>query len=156
MTFNEEEYAISSDLENITERLVVYLDQENTHGESWNYYCNGQIVRAAVYKNRISGTVRELYDEYYIQITADEHEITSSCSCGSRDQVCKHVISLLYSWVNDRDGFLDVGKVIKQLYSMEKADLVSVIERILQTDPSTARFVKPPDEEFEDFLEDGF
>ncbi|NOZ61215.1 MAG: hypothetical protein GXO74_06000 [Calditrichaeota bacterium] len=138
----DEDNKIVEELMNISERMVALLDNENTDGESWDYYCNGQVVKAAVFRNKITATVREVVDEFQIQIIADGRQLLSSCSCGARDRLCKHVISLLYSWVNDREDFLDVGRMVENLDSMEKSELVEVIERILRTDPSKARFLK--------------
>lgn len=45
MAFIKEQYEISPELKEITERQISILDQENTNGEGWEYYCNGQIVR---------------------------------------------------------------------------------------------------------------
>ena len=151
MDNKKNEYAISAELDNISERQVALLDQENTDGETWDYHCSGQVSMAAVFKDTLSGTVREIVDEYDIKITANEHEILSSCSCGSREGVCKHVISLLYSWVNDREDFTNVGKVVQSLDDMEKNDLVSIIERILEKDPGKVKFVKRLDDQIDEF-----
>ena len=150
----EEDYKISSDLMSISERMVVMLDQENADGEAWDYYCTGQIVKPAVFRNKITGTVRELVDEYQIEIIAEDRQIFSSCTCGTKDKVCKHVISVLYSWVNDREDFMDVGRMVKDLDNMEKSELINIIQRILTIDPSKARFLKRHYEDEYDIDED--
>ena len=155
MNFNEEKYAITSELKNINERQITFLDQENTNGESWEYYCTGQIVKAVVHCNGISGTIREYLEEFNVEITVDEHEIISTCSCGLNDPVCKHVISLLYSWVNDREDFINIGNLVKRLYDMDKQELIEVMERIFQNDPAKARFIKKNDFDEDDFDENG-
>ncbi len=142
MNSNNNQLKIADELVSINERQVNLLDQENTDGESWNYYCTGQIVRPAVFENRISGTIREYLEEFNVEITATNHEISSSCTCSSRVKVCKHVISLLYSWVNDREEFINVGRVVNNLQDLSKIDLVKIIERIIQHNPSNIRFVK--------------
>ena len=142
MAFSEESYKISSELEDINERQVGILDQESTDGEGWEYYCNGQIVRAAVIGNRIVGTIREYLEDFNVVIKVDDKEITTSCSCGTREGVCKHIIALLYSWINDKDDFVNIGDQIKQLHLMEKQELIDVIERIIQNDPINVRFFR--------------
>lgn len=142
MDYSEESYKISSELEDINERQVGILDQESADGEGWEYYCNGQIFRAAVLGNRISGTIREYVEEFNVVIRVDDHEITTSCTCGSREGVCKHVIALLYSWINDKDDFINIGNEIKRLHLMEKQELIDVIERIIQNDPVNIRFFR--------------
>ncbi len=140
MTYSDDVYEIAPDLKEINEHQVGILDQENTNGEGWDYYCNGQIIRAAVFGNRITGTVREYIEEFNVEIRAGHHEITTSCTCGTRQGVCKHIIALLYSWINDKEDFINIGDQIKKLYNMEKQELIDVIERIIQNDPINVRF----------------
>jgi len=136
----EEDFTIAPELLKINERQIAILDQENTDGEGWDYYCNGQVVRAAIYQNRIVGTVRELVETFDVEIKVEQNEIITSCSCGSREGVCKHTVAFLYSWVNDRSDFLNVGNSIKKLYTMEKRDLIDIIVRVIQNDPTNVRF----------------
>ncbi len=140
MAYREEIYEIAPELKQINERQVGILDQENTDGLGWDYYCNGQIVRAAVLGNRITGTVREYLEEFNVEIRVDLYEITTSCTCGTRKGVCKHIIALLYSWIHDKEDFINIGNQIKKLQSMEKQELIDVIERIVQNDPINVRF----------------
>ena len=150
MNFDKEKNIISKDLESINERQVAILDQDSTNGESWDYYCNGQIINATVNKNRISGIVRELGDEFHIEITVSENEISSYCSCGLKESVCKHVIALLYSWVNDREDFVNINSLIKRLHQMEKHELIEIFERIFEDSPANARFINKFENEFDD------
>ena len=78
MSYDEDLYTIAPELREINERQIGILDQENTDGEGWDYYCNGQIVRAAVLGNRISGTIREYTEEFDVVIRVDLHEVTTS------------------------------------------------------------------------------
>jgi len=126
----------------INERQIGILDQENANGQGWDYYCNGQIIRAAVSGNRITGTVREYLQEFHVQIRVNGYEITTSCTCGTRTGVCKHIIALLYCWIHDKEDFINIGDQVKKLYAMEKQELIDVIERIIQNDPINVRFFK--------------
>lgn len=140
MLHSEDLYMIAPELEDINERQIGILDQESTNGEGWDYYCNGQIIRAAVLGDRITGTVREYTDEFNVVIRVDHHELTTSCSCGTRQGVCKHIVALLYSWIHDKCDFINIGDQIKRLHNMEKQQLIDVIERIIQNDPINVRF----------------
>jgi hypothetical protein len=140
MLFGEETYEIAPELKEINEHQIGILDQETTEGEGWDYYCNGQIIRAAVAGNRISGTVRDYLEEFDVVIRVDQHEITTSCTCGTRQGVCKHIVALLYSWIHDKEDFINIGNQVKKLQSMDKQQLIDVIERILQNDPINIRF----------------
>jgi len=141
MDFNDNNCEISPDLKTINERQIGILDQENTDGQGWEYYCNGQIIRAAVLGNKISGTVREYFEEFDVEIRVDHHEISTSCTCGTRDAICKHSLALLYSWIHDQRDFINIGDQIKRLHDMEKYELIDVIERILVNDPVNVRFL---------------
>jgi uncharacterized Zn finger protein len=145
MAFIKEEYEISPELRQISERQISILDQENTNGEGWEYYCTGQIVQAAVLKNRISGTIREYLEEFHVQIQIDEHEVVTSCSCDTGEVVCKHIVALLYSWINDTEDFVNIGNLVKRLYKMEKQDLIDALERVIQSDPRNIRFLERPE-----------
>jgi uncharacterized Zn finger protein len=140
MSYDEDLYTIAPELREINERQIGILDQENTDGEGWDYYCNGQIVRAAVLGNRISGTIREYTEEFDVVIRVDLHEVTTSCTCGTKQGVCKHIVALLYSWIHDKEDFINIGDQIKKLHNMEKQQLIDVIERIVQNDPINVRF----------------
>jgi uncharacterized Zn finger protein len=140
MSYDEDLYTIAPELREINERQIGILDQENTDGEGWDYYCNGQIVRAAVLGNRISGTIREYTEEFDVVIRVDLHEVTTSCTCGTKQGVCKHIVALLYSWIHDKEDFINIGDQIKKLHDMEKQQLIDVIERIVQNDPINVRF----------------
>lgn len=155
MENKDDDYEIAPELQEITERQVGILDQENTNGEGWEYYCNGQVIRAAVFGNRISGTIREYLEEFNVEIRVDEHEIMTSCTCGSRDGVCKHTIALLYSWINDQKDFINVGDQIRKLQRMEKQDLIEALERIIRYDPINIRFLKNYQDYDEDFNVEG-
>ncbi|UCE07108.1 MAG: SWIM zinc finger family protein [bacterium] len=140
MAYSEDSYEIAPELKDINERQVGILDQENTDGQGWDYYCNGQIIRAAVLGNRITGTVREYIEEFNVEIRVDRYEITTSCTCGTRQGVCKHIVALLYSWIHDKEDFINIGDHIKRLHDMNKQELIDVIERIIQNDPINVRF----------------
>lgn len=155
MAFIKEDYEIAPELKAITERQVTILDQESANGEGWDYYCNGQIVRAAVYKNRISGTIREYLEEFHVQIVVSEHEIMSSCTCGSREGACKHIVAFLYSWINDHQDFLNIGQTVEQLYQMNKEELIGALERMIQNDPRNVQFINPDEYTEEELNVDG-
>lgn len=141
MKIESPKYSISSALNNITERQIALLDQENTDGLGWDYYCNGRITQPTVLNDRISGLIKELGEVFQVEITAHENEISSKCSCGIRDGVCNHVVALLYSWVNDRADFINIGTLIGRLQHKDKSELIELIERIFANDPTNSRFI---------------
>jgi len=132
--------SISPLLENISQQQVVVMDQDNTDGEGWDYYCNGQVVHAVVFKNEISGIVREYLDDYKVQIRADEFEISCMCTCDSENVICKHVVALLYSWVNDKSDFINLQNFIEELEIMDKESLIKAVEQFIADDPRNIKF----------------
>ena len=155
MGIAKEEYEISSALKAITEKQIGIIDQENLNGEGWEYYCNGQIVHAAVLRNKISGAIREFLEEFQVTIQMDEHEIMTSCSCGTRNGICKHVVALLYSWINDQQDFVNIGTLVERLHDFEKQDLINLLQRIIENDPVNARFLDRQDYDENDFQLEG-
>lgn len=155
MNFSKEEFAISPALQAITEKQIGILDQEQINGEGWEYYCNGQIVHAAVLKNKITGTIREYLEEFHVAIQVDEHEFMTSCSCGTRNGICKHIVALLYSWINDQDDFTNIGVLIERLHGFEKQALIDLIQRIIENDPVNARFFDAYEYDEHDFQLEG-
>ena len=133
---------ISSLLLNITQDMVTYLDQENTSGEGWNYYCNGQVVNALVNKNMISGIIREILDDYNVEISVEENEILYSCNCSSEKNICEHVVSLLYSWVFDSIDFIRLDDFIDKLKIYDKDELISMIKGFIVDNPMNIKYFK--------------
>lgn len=131
---------ISPMLANITQRQITILDQENTNGEGWDYYCNGQVIHAIVSKNEISGIIREYLEDFKVQIKANEHEISCSCSCDSENVICKHIVALLYSWVYDQNEFINLDNFMHQLEHMDKAMLIKAVEQFIADDPRNIKF----------------
>ncbi len=142
MSVEKSENTISTQLSDITHRQVALMDQENTDGEGWNYYCNGQVIYASVFRNELSGIVREYIQEFKVKIKIEEHEISCTCTCDSENLLCRHVVALLYSWVNDKDEFTDVGNFIEKLHNMDKTLLIEMVKRFVIDDPQNIRFLK--------------
>ncbi len=126
----------------ITERQIALLDQENTNGEGWNFYCTGQIVHASVFNDEISGIVRDFSENNQVNIKFREHEIECSCSCSSKRVICKHVIALLYSWINDREEFINIATFMDHLKTLKKDRLIEILKELLIDNPRNFRFFR--------------
>lgn len=114
---------------------IAALDQELTDGEGWEFYSNGQIKCATVFENKLSGRVGNFIEEYEVEIVVMGEEVRSSCNCSRTGEICKHVIALLYSWVNDTEGFLDVGDSLQKLRSYDRERLLEIVVNIIRHDP---------------------
>ena len=127
-------------LTNITQKQIAILDQENTDGEGWDYYCSGRVIHALVSKNEISGIIREYLEDFKVQVKANEHEIFCVCSCNSENVICKHIVALLYSWVYDRSEFTNLDNFMNQVEDMDKDMLIKAVERFIADDPRNLKY----------------
>ena len=135
MLKSSNKYSVSQDLYQITERDVNLLDQEVADGEGWKSYFNGQIVKATVLGNQISGICYDRFQEFFVEIRVNQGEISGNCTCGKYGKLCSHVVALLYSWINDGDAFMNVGNSLLQLQNKNKEELIEVITRIMVKNP---------------------
>jgi len=149
----DDNYLISKDLFNITERDVNLLDQEVSDGEGWKSYCNGQIIKATVFGNKISAICYENFQEYLVEISVNSGEISGRCTCGSYGRICNHIVALLYSWINDSDGFMDVGNSLSKLKNKNKDELFELIARMMMKNPQNIFLLNNPDS-LDDDLDD--
>lgn len=155
MSTKTKKYPISPDLLSLRESQIAKLDQDETQGEGWECYCNGYIAHATVFQNKISGRVQNFIEEFFVQITVDQHEITTLCTCGERGGVCKHIVALLYSWVNDSEGFTNIADSLANMRSLDKENLLEMIGRTLLNDPRNLVFFQGERNTEDDFDIDG-
>jgi len=116
------------------------LDNENTNGEGWNFYCTGQILHASVLNDEITGIVRDMLNDFQVRVKFREHELECICTCESRNVVCKHVIALLYSWINDREEFTNIGQFVSDLKDLDKDHLIEILKKLLIDNPENLKF----------------
>ena len=126
---------IADELRDITFSQVQRLDEESTDGRSFEFYERSQVTKAAVYANHLSGVVGNFVESFEAQITAHGNEISCSCTCGRSGKICKHVITLLYAWVNDGSEFLNVEQVLSKIKDMEKRRLIEIVSNIIRHEP---------------------
>jgi len=127
--------SISPELASLTFSQIQALDREATNGETFAYYESSQVSRATVYRNRISGIVGNFVEQFQVQITVHQQEISGYCSCGKSLHICKHVVALLYSWVNDGGDFLNVEHALSEIREMDRDRLIEVVSNIIRHDP---------------------
>lgn len=135
MTHKPSKYPIAPELLSITQQQIMQLDQDSMDGAGWEYYMHGFVSGATVFQDTLIGQVRELTIVNNVEIKVSGPEIYTSCSCSRTGGVCKHAIALLYSWTNDADSFIDVGKSIAEIERLSKERLLSALRRILIHDP---------------------
>ena len=127
---------ISQDLSTINLAMVESLDAHATGGKTLEFYENSQITRATVYGRRLSGIVGNFLESYQVTITVHQNEISGACTCGRSGKICRHVVALLYSWVNDGRDFLNVGTVLEKVKTMDKDRLIEIVSNIIRQYPN--------------------
>jgi len=135
-------YEISPLWREMTHEQVSLLDQRATEGASWEFYCGSYIHHPTVFGHKLSGKVQDALDEYFTEIRIDDKEMVTDCSCGERSGVCKHAIALLYGWVEDSDGFVNVADTLERLQHKDKADLLEILGRIIMFDLRMIDFIE--------------
>jgi uncharacterized Zn finger protein len=145
-------YEISPHLRAITHEQVSLLDQRATEGTSWEFYCGSYIHHPAVFGHKMSGLVQDAIEEYFIEIRVDDNKMVADCNCGERSGICKHAIALLYGWVEDSDGFMNVADTLERLRYKNKEDLLEILGQIIMFDSRNLCFID--DKAASDDLED--
>ncbi len=131
----DDEKHIAAALKRMTIEEVSSLDQQIMDGRGLEYYETAMVTNAAFYLNKIFGNVGNVLESFHVHITFHENEVACSCSCSRRRKICKHIIALLYAWINDRNEFMDVEKMLVRIREMDKAALLQVVENIIQHHP---------------------
>ncbi|HNS72220.1 MAG TPA: SWIM zinc finger domain-containing protein [bacterium] len=136
---------IDPKLQNLQLDEVETLDRETTGGKGLAYYESVLISRPTVFHNHLSGSVGNYVENFDVRITFHEHEIAGTCSCQRSRKICKHILALLYSWVNDAEEFLDVEEVLVTVRAMKKEELLGIVENIIRQNSGYADlFLKKP------------
>lgn len=131
---------VDPELQNLELSQVESLDREATGGKGLSYYESALITRPSVFHNHISARVGNYLENFDVRVTFHENEIAGSCPCQRSRKICKHVVALLYSWVNDQEEFLDVEEVLTQVRAMKKEQLVGIVETIVRQNAELAEF----------------
>ncbi|HDI51952.1 hypothetical protein DRP98_08710 [candidate division KSB1 bacterium] len=147
----QKKYLVSPYLLSLNEAQVIQLDQEGADGQGWEFYSNGHIMKAAVFRNQISGKVADGSHFHFVRIRAEEQEIMASCTCNQEGYLCKHIVALLYSWIYDREEFLNVETSLQKLQELPKKELIAIIGRMIQYDPQNIDYF---DNSFNDAFDD--
>ncbi len=128
----------SNMLQSLTLDQVTALDREAVNGNGLSYYETALITRSAVFHNKISARVGNYVENHDVRITFHEQEFAGSCTCQKSRKICKHIVALLYAWLNDSEEFLDVDKALQEVKKMDKSRLLEIIENILRQNPEYA------------------
>ncbi|MFB6246935.1 MAG: SWIM zinc finger domain-containing protein [Salinibacter sp.] len=75
---------------------------------------------------------------YRVEVTLDADGIVAgSCSCPIGDGGrCKHAVALLLTWVEQPDAFEAAAPLADRLREQSKAELIEIIQRLVEREPS--------------------
>ncbi|MBN1542810.1 SWIM zinc finger family protein [candidate division KSB1 bacterium] len=117
---------------------VEELDRQVSEGQAFAYYEGVQISHANVYRNILSGRVGDLIEWYDVRVRIFGRQISGSCSCGESRQICRHIIALLYAWIQDGRDFVDIGEKIAEIKKLDHERLIEIVGNILRYNPALA------------------
>ncbi|MGI8687039.1 MAG: SWIM zinc finger family protein [Thermomicrobiales bacterium] len=110
--------------------------------QSWQrgqqYARDGAIINARRQGMTLKAScVGSMPEPYRVEVTFDVRVIVSAeCSCPVGDEgYCKHVAALLLTWLEHPEAFVALEDVDVALERRDKADLISLIKRMLQRHP---------------------
>ena len=108
--------------------------------------------RGAIYDTQIQGQTLKAYcrgtqaDYYHLQATIGPAGILSancSCSVGSGGR-CKHVAALLLTWIDSPSSFEKMDDVVASLEKRSKAELIALIQQMIQREPDLEMLMEIP------------
>lgn len=78
---------------------------------------------------------------YAVQVTLDNQRIfDSSCTCyKNHSGPCKHIAAILLTWLTNPELFPERAQLTKNLETYAKQDLVSLIEKMVDSYPETVQ-----------------
>jgi len=123
-------------LAGLTERKVKEAFGERSIGKGEEYLLGGHVVEAVDLGDSLWGRVQgREYDPYVVTIGLKDGEPVPRCTC-PMGGACKHGAALALRWARDPGSFTDSVALLRSLGRMQKGGLVSLMERMLRSDPS--------------------
>ena len=119
----------------------VYFQRGKSYFEQGAIY--DQRRQGMTLKSKCSGTQAPFYRQ---EVLFNSKGIASAeCSCPVGDGGrCKHVVALLLTWVNDPDSFKEIEAIDTALQKRSKADLITLIQQMLEQEPDLEFLLELP------------
>lgn len=95
-----------------------------------DYYETGQIGSMEVSGEKIAAKVMGSYGTYDVEIAVKDEKIHAACDCPYDGYGCKHIVAVLYKWINKSTGEVVRRKEIdidKELSKLGKEELKSIL-----------------------------
>ncbi len=98
-----------------------------------------------------------VWDEepFPVEVRIKDGQLTSMCSCSQVEgqEVCPHVLALLWSWVEEPGRFLDRAELKERLKKYSKKDLLEIILDLADRVPEVRGVLKEEGQELDEILE---
>jgi uncharacterized Zn finger protein len=125
-----------SGIPEITEQDIREIVDGGSFQRGQSYFRGGNIIemrrQGMTLKARCQGSRPQAYR---VQVTFDDQGIDdTSCSC-PLGGYCKHVVALLLTWAHSPEEFSEQQEVEPLLEQYSKAELITLIKRMLQRQP---------------------
>ena len=112
-----------------------------------NYYGQGAIYdqrrQGMTLKSKCSGTQAPFYRQEVLFNSKGIESAECSCPVGAGGR-CKHAVALLLTWVHDPDSFQEVEAINAALEKRSKAELIALIQLMLDQEPDLDYLLELP------------
>ncbi|MEW8959796.1 MAG: SWIM zinc finger family protein [Moorella sp. (in: firmicutes)] len=121
----------------LTEAYIRQLAGEQSFKRGMNYYIRGAIREPVRQGALLWGKCDGSQDEpYTVGVMLGENGISEAyCTC-PRGGFCKHIVALLLTYIHEPEIFRDIDSFEAKLASLSKEELVALIMKIIQREPS--------------------
>ena len=96
----------------ITEKEIRRIaDSDEILERGRRYYLNGNVCTIRFFEGTITAKVKGHYGTYDVEIEIDEDSVLDySCDCPYNGYGCKHIVAVLYKFLNMKEGMIDGKK----------------------------------------------
>jgi uncharacterized Zn finger protein len=104
--------------------------------------------------NRLQGVVLD-GQPLRVEVKIQNDQLSYECDCPQEEggEVCPHVVALLWSWVEEPEGFLNQGELKERLKKYSKKELLDIILDLADRAPEVRGILKEEDQGLDDILE---
>lgn len=117
------------------EHIQEIADSSAILARGLDYYESGSVISFRIEDSRIIAKVRgnNIYD---IEISAEGDKLDASCNCPYDGYGCKHIVAVLYKWINEKDKTREQTEskrtsrnidIKDELAKLDKQNLVEIV-----------------------------
>lgn len=136
-----------SSIPRIKQSAVRHWTDEVYFQRGQNYFEQGAIYdqrrQGMTLKSKCAGTQAPFYRQEVLFNSKGIEAAECSCPVGAGGR-CKHAVALLLTWVNDPDSFKEVEASDAALEKRSKAELIALIQQMLEQEPELESLLDLP------------